>query len=82
MSRDPLNIVIPMGGIGSRFTKEQYRFPKPLVRISGREMLLWLLDHLTVAEGDTIWMAMPPELDDQFLITNRIRKEYPKLDVS
>lgn len=76
-----INIVIPMGGIGSRFTKEQYRFPKPLVRICGREMLLWLLDHLTIKPGDTIWLALPAKLDDQFLITNRLRKEYPKYDI-
>lgn len=81
MSDEKLNVVIPMGGIGSRFTKEQYRFPKPLVRICGREMLLWLLDHLTVKPGDIIWMAMSPELDEQFLMTNRLRKEYPKLDI-
>jgi len=76
-----LNVVIPMGGIGSRFTKEQYRFPKPLVRICGREMLLWILDHLCCMPGDTIWIAMPAELDEQFLITNRIRQEYPALEI-
>mmetsp|Transcript_37079 Transcript_37079/g.66785 ORF Transcript_37079/g.66785 Transcript_37079/m.66785 type:complete len:702 (-) Transcript_37079:128-2233(-) len=81
MSDTRLNVVIPMGGIGSRFTKEQYRFPKPLVRICGREMLLWLLDHLCIMPGDTIWMAMPREMDEQFLITNRVRKEYPNLEI-
>ena len=78
---ESLNIVIPMGGIGSRFTKEQYRFPKPLVRICGREMLLWLLDHLTIKTDDIIWLAMSPELDEQFLITNRLRKEYPQFTI-
>lgn len=77
-----INIVIPMGGLStSRFTNEQYRFPKPLVRICGREMLFWLLDHLSIVQNDTIWLALPQELDDQFLISNRIGREYPALDI-
>ena len=76
-----LNIVIPMGGLGSRFTKEQYRFPKPLIRICGREMLLWIFDNLAFQKGDIIWLALSPDLDEQFLISNRMKKEYPKLDI-
>jgi len=78
---DALNIVIPMGGLGSRFTKEQYRFPKPLIRICGREMLLWILDNLAFQKGDIIWLALSPDLDEQFLISNRMKKEYPRLDI-
>ena len=28
-----INVIIPMGGIGSRFRNEGYRFPKPLINI-------------------------------------------------
>jgi hypothetical protein len=43
-----MNILIPIGGIGSRFRTEGYRFPKPLINIEGRPMLFWLIDHLKV----------------------------------
>jgi len=33
MVDDSINIIIPMGGIGSRFRNEGYRFPKPLINI-------------------------------------------------
>jgi len=30
-----MNVVVPMGGIGARFSKSGYRFPKPLINILG-----------------------------------------------
>lgn len=32
--KSPVNIVIPMAGLGSRFSKEGYSLPKPLIRVS------------------------------------------------
>jgi len=82
METAAMNVIIPMGGIGSRFIAEQYRFPKPLVRICGREMILWLLDNLhLVPSKDIIWLALPKEVDTQFLISNKLRKEFPQLDI-
>mmetsp|Transcript_1143 Transcript_1143/g.2622 ORF Transcript_1143/g.2622 Transcript_1143/m.2622 type:complete len:836 (-) Transcript_1143:332-2839(-) len=40
----PLNLIVPLGGIGSRFQKQGYTQPKPFVRVLGKPMLNWLLD--------------------------------------
>ena len=40
MSSTPLTVMIPLGGIGSRFQKEGYVKPKPFVQVLGRSMIL------------------------------------------
>ena len=37
-----MNIIIPLGGLGSRFQTEGYARPKPFVRVLGKEMILWV----------------------------------------
>ena len=34
----PINIVIPMAGLGSRFAKEGYEKPKPFIDVNGKEV--------------------------------------------
>jgi NDP-sugar pyrophosphorylase family protein len=42
-----LNIVIPMAGLGSRFSDEGYKDPKPLISIHGVPMIKLVIDNLT-----------------------------------
>jgi len=42
-----LNIVVPMAGIGSRFSAAGYRDPKPLVDVFGKTMIETVVDNLT-----------------------------------
>ena len=42
----PLNIVIPMAGLGSRFQQAGYTVPKPLIDVRGRPMYAWAADSL------------------------------------
>ncbi|KUJ08724.1 nucleotide-diphospho-sugar transferase [Mollisia scopiformis] len=79
-SGDALNIIIPIGGIGSRFSKEGYRYPKPLINIVGRPMILRLIDNLSLIPGDTLWMAANEEIDDEFRLGQLVMKTFPKLD--
>jgi NDP-sugar pyrophosphorylase family protein len=77
---DALNIIIPIGGVGSRFSKEGYRYPKPLINIVGRPMILRLIDNLSLNPGDTVWMAANEEIDDEFRLGQLVMKTFPKLD--
>jgi len=51
-SRIPANapstchLVIPMGGLGSRFEKEGYIIPKPFLPIFGKEMFKWVIENM------------------------------------
>ena len=37
-------ILMPMGGLGSRFAKEGYKTPKPLIEVDGKPMFMRALD--------------------------------------
>ena len=69
MSGPPINVIIPLGGLGSRFQKEGYLTrPKPFVRVLGKEMILWVVDNLSIRSDDGLvlvynpsWMSMDAE---------------------
>ncbi|PKS13030.1 hypothetical protein jhhlp_000371 [Lomentospora prolificans] len=77
---DPINVIIPIGGIGSRFSKQGYRYPKPLINIVGRPMLLWLIDSLVFKARDTLWLAVNEDIDDEFRIGQLVAKSFTNLD--
>ena len=41
-----MKILIPMAGEGSRFSKEGYTFPKPLIDIKGKPMIQAVVENL------------------------------------
>ena len=41
-----LNIVIPMAGKGSRFVKEGYKDPKPLIPVGTKRMIELVINNL------------------------------------
>lgn len=41
-----LNVLIPMAGEGSRFSKAGYTFPKPLIEVNGKPMIQIVVDNL------------------------------------
>jgi capsule biosynthesis phosphatase len=71
-----MNIIVPMGGIGERFARVGYRFPKPLVNIVGRPMIFWLLDNLVLGPDDRVYVAINDSIDAEFAIGDRLRTEY------
>jgi len=61
-----MNVVIPLGGIGSRFQTEGYLTrPKPFIPVLGKPMIRWVVDNLSLSADDTLvviynpaWMSM------------------------
>jgi NDP-sugar pyrophosphorylase family protein len=45
-SVETLNIVVPMAGLGSRFSKAGYELPKPLIPVHGVPMIKVVIDNL------------------------------------
>ncbi|KAJ3105281.1 hypothetical protein HDU97_008304 [Phlyctochytrium planicorne] len=77
----PINVFIPIGGVGSRFRKEGYRFPKPLINIQGRAMLFWIIDRLSLRPQDTLFVAVSENIEKEFDFWQTLKKEYPKLNI-
>ena len=43
-----MNIVIPMAGEGTRFPRDQYKIPKPLISINGKPMIQVAIESLDI----------------------------------
>ena len=59
-----MNVMVPLGGIGSRFQKEGYKYPKPFVRVLGKEMILWVVDSLKLRKEDSLVVVYNPAFLD------------------
>ena len=49
-----LNVIVPLAGAGMRFLRDGYTRPKPFVKAWGKELILWLLEELTLQPEDTL----------------------------
>lgn len=43
-----LNVLIPMAGLGSRFSQAGYTFPKPLIEVRNKPMIQVVIDNLNI----------------------------------
>ena len=71
-------IIIPLGGIGKRFSELGYKDPKPLVKVLGKEIIFWVLDNLKINNKDKVYIVYNKELDN-FDFTDHFEK-YPYLN--
>ena len=56
-SANGLNIVVPMAGLGSRFSKAGYCVPKPFLDIFGKSMIQCVVENLDVSRARYILLA-------------------------
>lgn len=45
-----LHIIMPMAGEGSRFTKEGWVTPKPLIKLNNKELFLHAIDSVEIPQ--------------------------------
>ena len=65
--------IIPMAGIGSRFSAEGYLLPKPLVPVSGKPMILKVIESLPKSEKNIF--IVRKEFIDNYKIDNLIKSK-------
>lgn len=71
-----MNIILPIGGVGKRFSEEGYSNPKPLIKSLGKPILFWNLENLNVKEDDVIYIIYREEFKSfnfEGLINNKFR---------
>lgn len=70
-------ILIPLGGIGKRFSDFGYSDPKPLIKVNGKEIIFWVLENLKIRPKDKIYIAYNPLLEQynfEKIISNRDKR--------
>lgn len=65
---EKLNVVIPMAGVGSRFIKAGYTFPKPLIEVGGKPMIQLVIENLNI-EANFIFIVQNSHRDKYNLDT-------------
>ena len=51
-----MNIIIPLGGKGERFSKNGYKQVKPLINIFDKKMIEYVLDNLNISIEDKVFI--------------------------
>jgi len=70
-----MNIIIPIGGKGERFSNCGYKEPKPLIHILGKPMIYYLFDNLNLTPEDKVFIIYYNIDDDIF--NQIINEKYP-----
>mmetsp|Transcript_51521 Transcript_51521/g.149656 ORF Transcript_51521/g.149656 Transcript_51521/m.149656 type:complete len:498 (+) Transcript_51521:70-1563(+) len=79
MAEVAVNVIVPLGGLGSRFQKEGYvTRPKPFVPVLGKPMILWVLEHLTLGKEDKLVIVYNPSfMNIGNFMKEVVRDKYP-----
>ena len=75
-----MNIIIPLGGLGTRFSKEGYKDPKPLIKVFEKELLFYLIDNLNYKKEDKFFIIYNKRLDKNNFC-NIINDRYPFINL-
>jgi capsule biosynthesis phosphatase len=70
-----MNIIIPIGGQGKRFSEFNYNLPKPLIKSLGEPIIIKCINSLNIATDDVIYIAYRTELD-KYNFKDIISKNY------
>lgn len=71
-----MNIIIPLGGRGERFSKEGYTKPKALIDVFDKTMIEHAIDHLRVTSEDKLFIFYNKMLED-FGFLSLMETKYP-----
>jgi dTDP-glucose pyrophosphorylase len=78
----PLQILMPMGGLGSRFAQEGYTIPKPLIEVDGKPMFMRALDSFSTINETEYIFVIRKEHDEAYDLANKIRQQLPNAKIA
>ena len=70
-----MDFVILAGGLGSRFVKEGYEVPKPLVPLFGKPMIGVLIDTLMKSGAEHIYVGANARMQSLLDYLEQLREE-------
>ena len=76
-----MNIIIPIGGAGERFSQENFTLPKPLIPVLGKPMIHRLISSLSITSSDTVRIIYNATLK-RYNFEDLIRFWFPNLNIS
>ncbi len=73
-----MNIVMPMAGLGSRFTNTKYQLPKPLIPIFEKPMYAWATESLPLEYAKNLIFILLESQPEFPILKADILKRYVK----
>jgi len=70
------NIVIPMAGAGSRFSKAGFQKPKPFIDVAGKPMIVRVLENLAYPNARYILLARQEHMDAEAGLVRDIERDF------
>lgn len=78
-----LNLIMPMGGGGTRFGNHGFNVPKPLIEIYGKPFFYWATQSiLKFVEIESLTFVVLKEHIERFGIDKRIYEYYPQARIN
>ena len=71
-----INIVIPMAGLGSRFSEAGYEKPKSFIDVAGKVMIARVIENLRCEDARFILLAREEHLREEITIVKQLKKEF------
>jgi HAD superfamily hydrolase (TIGR01509 family) len=75
-----MNIIIPLGGKGERFSKNGYKDPKPLIPIFEKCMIEYVIDNLYIDDSDKVFIIYNKHLNN-YDFSKYINRKYTFIHV-
>lgn len=72
-------LILPMAGAGSRFSKKNYKDPKPLINVNGKPMIIQAVNCLPKTSNQ-IFICQKEHLDS-YELTENIKKYYKNSNI-
>lgn len=71
---EPLQLLIPAAGKGSRFTNAGFDFPKPIIPVWDIPMLIWVISNFPLEPEDQIRILCQSEHEIPGMLKNYVKK--------
>ncbi|MCR4641862.1 MAG: glycosyltransferase family 2 protein [Lachnospiraceae bacterium] len=76
-----INIVIPMAGRGSRFSKAGYEMPKPLIDVAGKTMIEHVIDNIRPGSEHRFVFICQKEHMEKFALDEKLQSAAPGCEI-
>lgn len=71
-----INVLIPMAGAGSRFSKAGFSKPKPFIDVAGKPMIVRVLENLALPDVRYILVARREHMQAEVELVHEIERKY------
>jgi dTDP-glucose pyrophosphorylase len=77
-----IQILMPMGGLGSRFAEQGYTIPKPLIPVDGKPMFKRALDSFASLQATDHIFVIRREHEEQYKLSEQIKQHLHDAKIS